>query len=421
MQAPQNNGHQHLVQSDFRETDELFENEPSLHHSVSTEPDDLPLIQADEDPIDYEYLNGLARNVIMPILENYFRAELIGAEKIPDKGPYILATNHSGNAFPHDAIVLDGLVWISKGLRKDMKLRSVYSPKLSATWWMRPFGINDWWRRCGGIDMKFRNYDYLMQRGGRVIYYPEGIPGIGKGFNRRYQLQHFYSSFVVMATKHRAPIYPVYSINSEWVNPTSITLKWLDNLSDRFLNIPFLPMPAAIIALVFPFFFYLAFPANMKFVVGDPIDVRSRLTELGTDPDHPDKDVIQHLADNIREEMQEELECNLKRYGQKPYDYPSLRASFRKLGWRMFRYTPIGWPFLFIKQDRDLHRNPASNRFVRWMRDLDIWAYFIPLGWIIIAACRRLRKPPYGYRGLSKRQRQKKEGKYLWMLDRQQL
>jgi len=421
MQVRKKNTYQSLIQSDHKETDEFGENGVPLHHSVTTEIDNVPLIQPDEDPIDFRYLDSLAREVVKPIIENYFRAELIGAEKIPDRGPYILATNHSGNAFPHDAIILDGLIWISKGLRKDMKLRSVYAPKLSATWWMRPYGIDDWWRRCGGIDMKFRNYDYLMQHGGRVIYYPEGIPGIGKGFNRRYQLQHFYSSFVVMAAKHHAPVYPVYSINSEWVNPTSITFKWLDYLSDRFLNIPFLPMPAAIIALFFPFFFYLAFPANMKFVVGDPIDVRSRLTEMGTDPDHPDKNVIQQLADCIRRQMQGQLDHNLEIYGKKPYDYPGLKASFQKLGWRTFRYTPFGWPFLFIKHARDQHRGPAGNRFIKWLRDLDIWAYFIPLGWIIISLCRQLRKPPYGYRGLSKRERLKKEGKYLWMLDQQQL
>lgn len=407
-------------QADSRGVDELLESEDPLRNHGTADLEDIPLIQPDEDPIDYDYLNGLANDVIKPIINNYFRAKLIGAEKIPDKGPYILATNHSGNAFPHDAIVLDGLIWISKGMRNEMKLRSVYSPKLSATWWMRPYGIDDWWRRCGGIDMKFKNYDYLMQHGGRVIYYPEGIPGIGKGFNRRYQLQHFYSSFVVLASKHHVPVYPVYSINSEWVNPTSITLKWLDRLSDRFLNIPFLPVPAAAIALFFPFFFYLAFPANMIFVAGEPIDVRSRLIEMGTDPDQPDKEVMQLLADMIRDEMQAELQENLGEYGQKPYDYQSLKASFKKHGWKMFRYTPFGWPFLFIKHERDRHRAPARNRLFAVLRDLDIWAYFIPLGWFIIALCRRLRKPPYGYRGLSKRERSKREGKYLWILDRQQ-
>jgi len=408
------------LQADSRGVDELLEPEDPVRNHVTADLEDIPLIQPDEDPIDYDYLKGLANDVIKPIINNYFRAKLIGAEKIPDKGPYILATNHSGNAFPHDAIVLDGLIWISKGMRNEMKLRSVYSPKLSATWWMRPYGIDDWWRRCGGIDMKFKNYDYLLEHGGRVIYYPEGIPGIGKGFNRRYQLQHFYSSFVVLASKHNVPVYPVYSINSEWINPTSITLKWLDRLSDRFLNIPFLPVLAAVIALFFPFFFYLAFPANMIFVAGEPIDVRSRLIEMGTDPNQPDKEVMQLLADKIRDEMQAELQKNMAEYGQKPYDYQSLKTSFKKYGWKMFRYTPFGWPFLFIKNARDRHREPAKNRFVAGLRDLDIWAYFIPLGWFIIALCRRFRKPPYGYRGLSKRERSKREGKYLWILDRQQ-
>ena len=104
---------------------------------------------------------------------------IIGGEKLPRDGPIILAANHSGTAFPYDAIVLDFALWKRDDLVDDAKFRSVYEPELSLVWWMRPFGIDNLWRRGGGVDMTFDNFERLLQRGDRVIYYPEGVPGIG--------------------------------------------------------------------------------------------------------------------------------------------------------------------------------------------------------------------------------------------------
>ena len=53
----------------------------------------------------------------------------------------------------------------------------------------------------------------------------------------------------------------------------------------------------------------------------------------------------------------------------------------------------------------------------RWLRDLDIWFYYLPFGWLGIALMRVLRKPPYGYRGLTKQQRIEREGAFRWTLE----
>ena len=47
--------------------------------------------------------------------------------------------------------------------------------------------------------MTFDNFERLLARGERVIYYPEGVRGIGKGFHRRYELQRFHTSFITLA------------------------------------------------------------------------------------------------------------------------------------------------------------------------------------------------------------------------------
>lgn len=369
------------------------------------------------DPIDWDYIDSLRKTFAEDILDHYFRAELIGADKLPDQGPLILTPNHSGNAFPHDAFVLDAMLWRHGSYRRDQKFRSVFTPQLTATWWMRPFGLNDWWRRCGGVDMSFVNYNRLLKQGHKVLHYPEGIAGIGKGFTRRYQLQHFHSSFVVLAARHDAPVYPVSIVNAEWVNPTSITFKATDRFFRRLLGLPFFPVPIAFLALLFPFIFYLAFPCRMVFVIHDRVDIKRMLREEGCrNVSNPTRETAERVAERVRQHAQKRLDASVATHGQKPYRLGGLLKQLRPLYGRILRTTPFGWPFAFLRHERDQQRPPARNLLHSLLRDIDILGYYLPFGWIVLAALRELRRPPYGYRGLSDVERKRKEGLYRWSL-----
>jgi 1-acyl-sn-glycerol-3-phosphate acyltransferase len=371
-----------------------------------------------EDPLDLGYINSLRVNVLDPIIDHWFRASLHGADDLPKTGPLILASNHSGNAFPHDALVLDALLWRQDGNAPERKFRSVYSPKLARTWLMRLFGIDNFWRRCGAVDMTYYNFRELIKHDERIVYYPEGIPGIGKGFNRRYQLQPFSRSFVVLAAEHGVPVYPVYTINAEWVNPTSFTLPWFDKIVDKYTGLPFFPIPAAFLAILFPFFFYFGFPCKMKFFVGKPLPIESWLEgfgwKRGTKP-------TRHQADKAAERARVEMQWNIDElvavHGQKPYDLPDLIRSIRTIPGKAWPVIGLGWPYSFVRHERDLVRDPAKSKLQGWLRDIDLIAYYLPLvGWPIIATLRWARKPPYGYRGLSKPEKRKRQGGYLWSL-----
>jgi len=371
-----------------------------------------------EDPLDLDYIASLRVNVLDPIIDHWFRATLTGAEILPKTGPLILASNHSGNAFPHDALVLDALLWRQDNNAPERKFRSVYSPKLARTWLMRLFGIDNFWRRCGAVDMTYYNFRELLKHDERIVYYPEGIPGIAKGFNRRYQLQPFSRSFVVLAAEHNVPVYPVYTINAEWVNPTSFTIPWLDKIVDRYTGIPFFPIPAALIAILFPFFFYFGFPCKMKFFVGKPLPIDHWLQGLGwIKGTKPTRSQADNVAEMARIEMQGSMDALVSEFGQKPYDFPDLIRSIRKIPGKAWPVIGPGWPYGFIRHERDLVRPAATNRLHKWLRDADLIAYYLPLiGWPIIAALRWARKPPYGYRGLSKPEKRKRQGGYLWSL-----
>lgn len=380
---------------------------------------DVPANARYYEPLDVGYLTSLHADVLSPVIDRYFRPRLLGAERLPERGPVVLAVNHSGTAFPYDAMVLDTLLWRRDGLEPHRKFRSMFEKELAVTWWMRPFGLDNFWRRAGAVDQTFDNFDRLLARGDRVIYYPEGVPGIGKGFQRRYQLQPFRTSFVVLAARHGAPVYPVYSINAEWVMPFNFTWRPLDRLMQKLFHVPFLPLPlGSFLPLLLPFTWYLAFPARLVMIVGSPIDMAARLRRRGvTRFDTVDRAVAREVAEEVRAEMQRELNRHVKRYGRWPYNARSLARNLRK-GWGQLKtILPYGWAPAFIRHDRDRRRPPARNAVHALARDWDLVGFFLPfVGWPLLSVARAFRKPPCGYRGMDPELRRQQEGAFHWHL-----
>ena len=370
------------------------------------------------EPFDADYCRSLTRDVIGPIGDHYFRPRVVGADKIPREGPLILAANHSGTAFPYDAIVFDFTLWRRQGMTQANKFRSAFERELAMAWWMRPFGVDNLWRKGGAVDMTFANFEALLERGDRVIYYPEGVPGIGKGFQHRYQLQRFKTSFVLLAARHEVPIYPVYVVNGEWVMPLHFTIRPLDRLLGRLFHVPFLPLPLGVLAAVWPWLWFLALPAQLTFVVGDPIDARAVLREQGiTSYERPDRAPLERAARAVRKEMQSALDRHVRTYGKHPYDWRSFFHVLRTSGRRFFRAFPTGWPLAFVCFDRNRQRPPARNRLHAIVRDLDLAFFYLPLiGWPLLTLTRMLRRPPYGYRGLTSAESSERQGAFAWNL-----
>ena len=369
------------------------------------------------EPFDPEYCRALMRRAVEPVLDHYFRARFVGAEKLPARGPVILAANHSGTAFPYDAIALDFALWQRDGMEPAAKCRSVFEKELTLVWWMRPFGVDNLWRRGGGVDMTFDNFERLLERGDRVLYYPEGVPGIGKGFRRRYQLQRFRTSFVRLAARHDVPIYPISVVNGEWVMPFHVTWKPLDWVMMNVFHVPFLPLPAGLLAIVLPWMWYLALPANLVFVVGEPIDARAVLRELGTtDYEQADRNVMDRAAHRVRRRMQAELDAGVAAYGARPYDWRSLWTELRRARGTLASVLPTGWAMAFLRNERDQHRPPARSRLHALLRDFDLIAFYLPFGWPLLSLARAFRRPPYGYRGLSRDEARERQGSFVWRL-----
>jgi 1-acyl-sn-glycerol-3-phosphate acyltransferase len=374
------------------------------------------------EPFDPQWCRSTIDDVLRPIVEHWFRPQIFGADRIPEHGPVILASNHSGNALPYDAIVLDGFLWQRDRYDPAKKLRTVFEPALAQAWWLRPFGVANFWRRAGAVDMTFDNFERLLERGDRVLYYPEGVPGIGKGFQNRYKLREFKTSFVLLAHRQNVPVVPIYTINAEWVMPFHFTLPPLDRLFQRLFGVPFLPLPAGLLAMLFPFLWYIALPAHMIFVCGERIDVQALVRDMGVAPDeNPSKAQLRLVAARIRDRMQTELSELVRLHGQRPYHFRGLFSGLRRAKGVIWRVLPTGWPVSFLRHERDLARPKARSRVHAFLRDLDLLAFYLPFGWPLLTLARRLRKPPYGFRHVRRSERKDLEGEFVWRLSQKPL
>lgn len=355
---------------------------------------------------DAEYVESLESNVFHKINRVYFRAKFIGFDEYPEpmenNKPLIFAGNHSGMAFPWDAMIFGaGLYSITK---KDGRssIRPLTALMLSETYLMNPYMIPFMWKRAGGIDATSLNFETLMYfNEADLLIYPEGVPGIGKGFDKRYQLQRFSSSFIRMSLKHKTDVIPVATVNAEYINPYSYRSKIIDKIV-RKIGIPNLPVGLITILVVFqPWAFYFAFPANLTYVRGK----RIKPYEM-TDKNFEDltKEELRVITEKVRAEMQSQLTEAVAKYGQSPYKWGELfKAQLKNIS-KFWYFSPPFWPFLFSEHERQFKRfkkdeTPVNMDFgffgflLVLVRHAFSFFYFLPIiGWI-----------PLFIRGYSKR------------------
>ncbi|SHI92332.1 hypothetical protein SAMN02745146_1926 [Hymenobacter daecheongensis DSM 21074] len=349
------------------------------------------------DYFDENFVWKLDEHILQLLDRVWFRSELVGFDDYPQRNdpdkPLIFASNHSGMAFPWDAMVALSHLWRKLPDLRDLP-RPLSAPMLSQSALMNPFLIRDFWKRCGCVDATTLNFETMMYYNDHnLMLYPEGVPGIGKGFNRKYQLQRLATSIIRLGIQHRTDIVPFYTINGEYLNPYAYSWDWLNNLSKK-IGIPFIPFgPIVIMVLLQPWFFYMAYPAKLTFVLG----TRIKPYEL-TDKAHDELTRAEYeaLSNQVRQQMQAEMDAAVHRYGRHPYRWKEMWQRIRA-NWRYFPFfLPFSWPALFTEFEQQYTKSPGGPidlqlaRPGAWLRM--IWrnpftlSFFIPiLGWIPIA------------------------------------
>lgn len=216
----------------------------------------------------------------MEALAQYFRLKIEGQEHIPTRGPVIFAPNHSGYS-GFDALILTHQIQQATG-----RVARVFTHRL----WFANQVTAVPAQKLGFIPAKMEKGLEVLRKKQSLVIFPEGESGNFKPTSKAYDLQPFKRGFILMAIKAQAPIVPVLIIGAE---ETHINLSQL-KLS-KYLPGLVLPLPLNIIPL----------PAKWKIRFLEPIALPY---ESGA---AEDKELVEDLADEVHEKMQEALNFEL--------------------------------------------------------------------------------------------------------------
>ncbi|MDZ7359689.1 MAG: hypothetical protein ONB46_03025 [candidate division KSB1 bacterium] len=344
--------------------------------------------------MDRDFVMALIKHVLDPLNQYYFRSEFVGFEPFPQRNhperPLIFASNHSGMAFPWDAIVFATQLFKRGGYNMTKAVRPLASPMLSQTNLMNPFLVKNFWKRAGGIPATSLNFETMMYyQDSQILVYPEGVPGIGKGFDKRYRLQRFATSFIRISLKYKTDIIPFATVNGEYINPLAYSSERLNNWVNK-IGIPFLPVGFMTLLIPFlPWTFYFGFPAKLTYVMGrriKPYELVDKPVEKITEKD------VRHVTDWVRKQMQEELHEAVSRYGAKPYAGREFFSICRRNPKKFPYFLPFFWPSLFAECERRFDEKDESPWKLNLLTGLRAFfkrpinfAFFLPIiGWIPI-------------------------------------
>jgi 1-acyl-sn-glycerol-3-phosphate acyltransferase len=361
----------------------------------------MSTLQSNESPklnryFDPNYSQSLVENVIRPINQRYFKCKFVGFEQLPRRNnpdrPLIYVSNHSGMAFPWDGMMFTALMFDRGNFDFKHALRALSAPALSQSNLMNPYLIERFWEINGAVEARFKYFETMMDnQDSNLLIYPEGVPGIGKGFNRRYQLQRFATSFVRLAIKYKTDIIPFATVNGEYINPYVLSWPWLNKWSSK-IGIPYIPVGFhTLLLIVLPWLFYYGLPARLTYVMGKrirPYEMIQKPWDEVTDAD------IRQVRDQIKDIMQEELDQAVEIHGKKKYSTGKIWGNKLSEIFRLFYYSPAGWPMLFHEHHRLYLKSKGKPFSIKvsagsWLRLLIknpfAIAYYIPvLGWIPI-------------------------------------
>ncbi len=190
---------------------------------------------------------ALGLGMVMPLYRRYFRVLSYGEDRIPMTGSALLAANHSGT------VPVDGaMLWADVLLRTRRVLRPIADHFVPTLPW-----IGSLFMRGGVVGGARGNARTLLDTGELVVIFPEGVPGVGKNFSERYQLQDWRVGHAELAIRHSAPVVPVALVGPEEQMPQLTKIQ----IPGKILGLPHIPVPLTPIPL----------PVRYHIHYGDPL------------------------------------------------------------------------------------------------------------------------------------------------------
>src|SRR3954462_6968221 len=215
----------------------------------------------------------VAKAAIAPAIwlyKNYFRVQTHGVEQVP-AGKVMLIANHSGQ-LPLDGLMIGmSMLLEAEPPRVARAMVEKWAPTL-------PF-VAPFFARIGQVVGTPENCRRLLAAGETIMVFPEGVRGLNKTWDKRYQLQDFGSGFMRIALETQTPIVPVGVIGAEEQAPAFFDFKAAANL----LGVPALPITLTRIPLPLPVKYHLWFGEPLRFPGGvddDDVELERKVREV---------------------------------------------------------------------------------------------------------------------------------------------
>lgn len=201
----------------------------------------------------------------------YFRTQVYGIQRVP-AGRVLIVANHSGQ-IPVDGVLLASALMLDADPPR-------FPRSMVETWTAELPFISTLYPRLGQVVGSPENARRLLRQEESLIVFPEGVKGIAKTFDQRYQLADFGLGFVRLALETNTPIVPVAIIGGEEQYPSIADFKPLA----RLLRMPAFPVvPQMFFGMVAPL------PTKYRLYFGEPFRFRG-------DPDDDDSSVEEKVS-----------------------------------------------------------------------------------------------------------------------------
>lgn len=252
-------------------------------------------LDSEHDPFGFDpsYVDSFGRTLFRFLYRHYWRVEEKGFERIPKSGCGVLVGIHRG-FMPWDGVMALHSVVQHCGRYP----RFLVHPSLLKF----PFLFN-FMRKLGGILACQENADRILQKGGLVGVFPEGIRGAFTVYRDAHRLGRFVNDeFVRMALRNSAPIIPFVTIGSAEIFPIWKTIRW--KWWERYTDWP-------------------SFPITPTFPLLPPIPLPSKwhiqwLQPIPAGLEHPpaaasDAELVRSISRGVRSAMVDAMQQILRR------------------------------------------------------------------------------------------------------------
>ena len=184
----------------------------------------------------------------------YFRTDVYDVDRVPE-GRVMLVANHSGQ-IPIDAMIIACALFFDAN---PPRITRAMFDKWAAT---LPF-VSTFFSRMGQVVGLPENARRLLDMGELLLVFPEGMRGVSKPFEERYQLQEFGRGFMRLALETKTPIVPVAVIGAEEQYLSFGHVSW----AARAFGLPVFPLVPQLLLPGGP----LPLPTKYRLFFGDPL------------------------------------------------------------------------------------------------------------------------------------------------------